>query len=125
MSDLNQCTFTGRLGSDPETRYMTNGDAVTSFSIVVGSQWKNKAGEKQEQTEWVSITAFRGLGEICGEYLKKGSQICISGRMKTDKFEKDGVTKYSTKIIAESMTMLGVKPASSEQEEKPARKESK
>jgi single-strand DNA-binding protein len=108
-NDLNQCQFIGRLGSDPETRFMPNGKAVTSFSIAVGSQWKSKDGEKQESTEWVNITAFDKLGEICGEWLKKGSQVFISGKMKTDKFEKDGVTKYSTKIIADYMQMLGGK----------------
>lgn len=108
-NDLNQCQFIGRLGSDPEVRYMPNGKAVASFSIAVGSQWKLKDGEKQESTEWVNITAFDKLGEICGEYLKKGSQVFISGKMKTDKYEKDGVTKYSTKIIAQDMQMLGGK----------------
>lgn len=118
-NDLNQCQFIGRLGSDPETRFMPNGKAVTSFSIAVSSQWKSKDGEKQEATEWVNITAFEKLAEICGEYLKKGSQVFISGKMKTDKYEKDGVTKYSTKIIAQDMQMLGGKP-SGEQQDKPA-----
>lgn len=114
-NDLNQCQFIGRLGSDPEVRYMTSGKAVASFSIAVGSQWKNKDGEKQESTEWINITAFDKLGEICGEYLKKGSQVFISGRMKTEKYtDKSGVEKYATKIIAETMQMLGGK---SEQKE--------
>jgi single-strand DNA-binding protein len=111
-NDLNQCSFIGRLGKDPETRYMTSGKAVTSFSIAVGSQWKDKAGEKQESTEWVNITAFDKLAEICGEYLKKGSQVFIGGRMKTDKYQdkETGADRYSTKIIAETMQMLGGKP---------------
>ena len=110
MNDLNQCQFIGRLGSDPETRFTTAGKAVASFSIAVGSQWKGKDGEKQESTEWVNITAFDRLGEICGEYLKKGSQVFISGRMKTEKYtDKNGVDKYSTKIIAENMQMLSGK----------------
>lgn len=113
-NDLNQCQFIGRLGSVPEVRYMPNGKAVTSFSIAVGSQWKDKAGDKQESTEWVNVTAFDKLGEICGEWLKKGSQVFISGKMKTDKYEKDGVTKYSTKIIAQDMQMLGGKREGSE-----------
>lgn len=122
-NDLNQCQFIGRLGSDPESRFMPNGKAVTSFSIAVGSQWKDKSGEKQESTEWVNVTAFDKLGEICGEWLKKGSQVFISGKMKTDKYEKDGVTKYSTKIIAQDMQMLGGKPSGEQQpaaSEKPA-----
>lgn len=109
-NDLNACSFIGRLGKDPETRYMPSGDALTSFSIAVGSQWKDKSGEKQESTEWVNITAFGKLAEICGEYLVKGSQVFISGRMKTDKYtDKDGITRYSTKIIADKMQMLGGK----------------
>lgn len=109
-NDLNQCTFIGRLGADVEMRFMTSGDAVASFSIAVGSQWKDKtSGEKQESVEWVNVTAFGKLAEICGKYLKKGSQIYLSGRMKTDKYEKDGITRYSTKIIADTMQMLGAK----------------
>jgi len=109
-NDLNQCQFIGRLGSDPEVRYTNQSKAVASFSIAVGSQWKDKQGEKQESTEWVNITAFDKLGEICGEYLKKGSQVFIGGRMKTEKYtDKNGVEKYSTKIIAENMQMLGGK----------------
>lgn len=109
-NDLNQCNFIGRLGRDPEIRYMPSGDAVASFSIAVGSSWKDKnSGEKKEQTEWVSITAFGKLAEIIGQYVKKGSKVFITGRMKTDKYEKDGVERYSTKIIAEQMQMLDSK----------------
>lgn len=110
-NDLNQCNFIGRLGKDVETRYMPNGEAVSSFSIAVGSSWKDKAGDKKEETEWVNITAFRKLGEICGQYLKKGSKVFISGRMKTDKYtDKEGIERYSTKVIAENMQMLDGKP---------------
>ncbi len=109
-NDLNQCQFIGRLGKDPETRYVPSGEAICNFSIAVGSQWKNKAGEKQEATEWVNITAFGTLAGICAEYLKKGSQVYISGRMKTEKYQaKDGTDRYSTKIIADRMQMLGGK----------------
>lgn len=92
-NDLNQCSFIGRLGADVEMRYMPSGDAVASFSIAVGSQWKDKAsGEKRESVEWVNITAFGKLGEICGEYLRKGSQVYVSGRLKTEKYQaKDGL----------------------------------
>ena len=112
MSDLNQCQFIGRLGRDVEMRYMTNGKAVASFSIAVGSQWKDKeSGEKKESVEWVNITAFDKLAEICAEYLQKGSQIYVSGKFKTEKFQdKDtGADRYSTKIIADQMQMLGGK----------------
>lgn len=109
-NDLNQCQFIGRLAKEPDVRYMPNGKAATSFSIAVGSQWKSKDGAKQESVEWVNITAFDKLGEICGEYLRKGSQVFISGRMKTEKYQaKDGTDRYSTKIIAENMQMLGSK----------------
>lgn len=114
-NDLNQCQFIGRLGKDPETRYMPSGEAVSSFSLAVGSQWKDKQGQKQESTEWVNVTAFGKLGEICGQYLTKGSQVFVSGRMKTDKYtDKEGIERYSTKIVADKMQMLGGKPESQE-----------
>lgn len=111
-SDLNSCNFIGRLGKDVETRYMPSGEAVASFSLAVGSTWKDKQGAKQESTEWVNVTAFGKLAEICSQYLVKGSQVYLSGRMKTDKYtDKNGVEKYSTKIIADRMQMLGGKPS--------------
>jgi single-strand DNA-binding protein len=103
-NDLNQCQFIGRLGKDPEQRFMSNGDAVASFSIAVG--WKTK---EKEGAEWVNITAFGKLAEICTQYLTKGSQVFIQGRMKTDEYEKDGIKLYSTKIVAEKLQMLGGK----------------
>lgn len=104
-NDLNQCNFIGRLGKDPETRYMPAGDAVTNFSLAVG--WKSK---DKEGTEWINVTAFGKLAEICGQYLKKGSQVFISGRFKTEKYQdKDGIDRYSTKIVADQMQMLGGK----------------
>ena len=109
-NDLNACSFIGRLGKQPETRYGTSGDAICSFSIAVGSKWKSKQGEIQEATEWVNVTAFGKLGEICGKYLDTGSQVYINGRMKTDKYQaKDGTDRYSTKIIADNMQMLSSK----------------
>ena len=101
-NDLNMCSFIGRLGADPETRYAASGDPVCSFRIAVG--WKTK---EKEGAEWVSITAFGKLAEICGKYLTKGSQVFVSGRMKTDEYEKDGIKRYSTKIVADRMQMLG------------------
>jgi len=108
-NDLNRCEFIGRLGKDVETRYMTDGKAVANFSIAVGSQWKSKAGEKRDATEWVNLVAYEKLAEICQTYLKKGSQIYVSGKMKTRKWEKDGVTRYSTEIIVNELQMLGSK----------------
>ena len=101
-NDLNQCNFIGRLGNAPESRFLPDGTAVTSISIAVG--WKSK---DKEGVEWVPVTAFGKLAEIIGQYLVKGSQVYISGRFKTDKYEKDGETRYSTKIIADKMQMLG------------------
>jgi single-strand DNA-binding protein len=120
-NDLNKCSFIGRLGAEPETRYGASGDALCSFSIAVGSQWKNKQGDKQEATEWVNITAFGKLGEICAQWLHKGSQIYVDGRMKTEKYQaKDGTDRYSTKIIADNMQMLGGKPIGDQESGRPA-----
>jgi single-strand DNA-binding protein len=107
MSDLNQCNFIGRLGKDPEVRYMKDGKAVASFSIAVGKKWKNQAGQKLEATEWVRITAFGNLAEICKQYLRKGGRIFISGEIKTTKWQdQSGNDRYSTEIIARQMQML-------------------
>ncbi|WP_368647998.1 single-stranded DNA-binding protein [Castellaniella ginsengisoli] len=101
-NDLNRCEFIGRLGRDPETRYQASGDAITSFSLAVG--WKTK---DKEGTEWVRIVVFGKLAEICGEYLRKGKQIYVSGRMRTREYDKDGEKRYVTEIVADQMQMLG------------------
>lgn len=106
-NDLNQCTFIGRLGKDPETRYMPNGDAATNFSIAVGESWKDKQGQKQERTEWVNVSCFGKIAEICGQYLLKGSKVMVSGKMKTDKWQdQSGNDRYTTKIMLRDMNML-------------------
>lgn len=111
MASLNQCNFIGNLGKDPEIRYMPNGDPVANFSIGCNENWKDKNGDKQERTEWVRVSAFGKLAEIIGEYLKKGSQVFISGRMQTRKYhDKDGNDRYTTEIVANEMKMLGGKP---------------
>src|SRR5690606_32134911 len=122
----NKCLFIGRLGADPDVRYMPNGKAVANFRIAVGSSWKDKqTGDKKEQTEWVSIVAFDKLGEICAEHLRKGSQVFIEGAMRTRKWaDKEGKDRYTTEIIAQSMQMLGGKPQgerSPRQEREPER----
>jgi single-strand DNA-binding protein len=115
-NDLNLCQFIGRLGKDPETRFTPGGESVTSFSLAVGSTWKDKSGAKQEATEWVNVTAFGKLSEIISQYCTKGTQMYLSGRMKTEKYtDKNGVEKYSTKIIASNMQLLGSKNADSAQ----------
>ena len=108
MASVNKVILVGNLGRDPETRYMPDGGAVTNFSIATTDSWKDKAGEKQEKTEWHRISTFQRLAEIAGEYLKKGSQVYIEGRLQSRKWTvKDGVEKYTTEIIADKMQMLG------------------
>lgn len=104
-NDLNQWQGIGRLGKDPESRSTGSGDAVCNFSVACG--WKSK---DREGTEWVNVTTFGKLAEICGEYLTKGKQVFIQGRLTTDKYtDKQGVERYSTKVIADRMQMLGGK----------------
>src|ERR1043165_10037078 len=123
-NDLNQCSFIVRLGKDPETRYMPSGKAVSSFSIAVGSKWKDKSsGETKQSTEWVNIVAFDKLGEICSEYLRKGAQVFIQGSMKTRKWQdKEGRDRYTTEIIAHTMQMLGGRSEGSETPPAPQQK---
>ncbi|WP_018973895.1 single-stranded DNA-binding protein [Rudaea cellulosilytica] len=105
---INKVILVGNLGADPETRYMPNGNAVTSIRIATSESWKDKqTGEQQERTEWHRIEFFGRLAEIAGEYLKKGRQVYVEGRLRTDEYEKDGVKRYSTKIVADEMQMLG------------------
>jgi single-strand DNA-binding protein len=108
MAGINKAILVGHLGRDPEVRYTQDGKAVANFSIATSETWKDKnSGEKQERTEWHRIVAFGRLGEICGEYLSKGRQVYIEGRLQTRSWEKDGVTRYSTEIVAAEMQMLG------------------
>lgn len=107
MASVNKVILMGNLGRDPEIRYMPNGEAVANFSIATTENWKDKSGAKQEKTEWHNIVMYRRLAEIAGEYLKKGRPVYIEGRLQTRKWEKDGVTRYSTEIIADQMQMLG------------------
>jgi single-strand DNA-binding protein len=112
MASVNKVILVGSLGKDPEVRFMPNGDAVANFSMATSENWKDKEGNKQEKTEWHSIVAYRKLAEIMGQYLKKGAPVYIEGKLQTRKWEKDGVTRYSTEIIADTMQMLGSKDAS-------------
>lgn len=114
MASVNKVILVGSLGKDPEVRFMPNGDAAASFSMATSENWKDKAGAKQERTEWHNVVAYRKLAEIIGEYLKKGSSVYIEGKLQTRKWEKDGVTRYSTEIIADSMQMLGGKSDSAD-----------
>lgn len=108
MASLNKTMLIGNLGRDPETSYTPAGLAVCRFSIATTEVWKDKnTGEKKEAVEWHRIVAFSKLAETCGKYLTKGKQIYIEGHLKTSSYEKDGITRYSTDIIMDSMQFLG------------------
>lgn len=110
---VNKVILVGRLGKDPETRYMTNGEAVTNVSLATSENYKDKSGEKQERTEWHNLVFYRRLAEIAGEYLKKGAQIYVEGRIQTRKWQdKEGKDRYTTEIVVNEMTMLGGKSGS-------------
>ncbi|MFC1883486.1 single-stranded DNA-binding protein [Thermodesulfobacteriota bacterium] len=108
MAGINKVILVGRLGKDPEVRYTPSGVPVANFSLATSEEWKDKStGEKQERTEWHRVEAWRRLGEICGEYLHKGKQVYIEGKLQTDAWEdRDGNKRYTTKIIAQNMQML-------------------
>ena len=110
-NDLNQCNFIGRLGRDPESRVFPSGDQVVNATLAVGSKWRDKnSGETKESTEWVRLTFNGKLAEIAAQYLRKGSQIFVSGQQRTREWEKEGIKHYSTEIRVENMQMLGGKP---------------
>ena len=98
----------GRLGGDPTVRYMPNGDAVCNFSIATSESWKDQSGQRQERTEWHAITLYRKLAEIAGQYLKKGSLVCVEGKIQSRKYtDKQGVERTAYEIIGNEMKMLG------------------
>lgn len=114
MSSFHQTIIAGNLGGDPDLRYLPNGDAVCNFGVAVTETWKNQSGEKQERTTWYRVNAFRKLGEICGQYLKKGSSVLIVGKMQTRDWEKEGVKRTAWELTAETMQMLGSPQGSSQ-----------
>lgn len=109
MASVNKVILIGNLGRDPETRYMPNGEAVTNITLATTEVWKDRnTGDRQEKTEWHRVTFYRRLAEIAGEYLKKGSQVYVEGRLETRKWtDKEGKDRYTTEIIATDMKMLG------------------
>lgn len=108
MASINKVIIIGNLGQDPETKYMPNGDAVTRITLATTDTWKDKNGEKQEKTEWHRVVFYRKLAEIAGEYLKKGRSVYVEGRLQTKKWtDKNGIERYTTEIVADSMQMLG------------------
>lgn len=107
---VNKVILLGNVGADPDVRYSASGNAITKIRVATSDQWKDKqSGEMQERVEWHRITFFGRLAEVAGEYLKKGSQVYIEGRLQTSQYEKEGQTHYSTDIIASEMQMLGGK----------------
>ena len=113
MASVNKTTLLGNLGADPVLRYMPDGTATATASVATTDSWKDKkTGEKMEKTEWHRVVFFKGLAEVAGEYLKKGSQIYVEGKLRTRNWtDKDGIERYSTEIVAREMQMLGKKPA--------------
>lgn len=114
MAGINKVILIGRLGRDPELRYTQDGTAVASFSIATSDEWKDKeSGEKRERTEWHRIVAWRKLGELCGEYLAKGRQVYIEGKLQTREWQdRDGNRRFTTEVVASEVQFLGSRDAS-------------
>lgn len=108
---VNKVILVGNLGQDPEVKYMPNGDAVCNITVATSESWKDKAsGQQKEKTEWHRVVMFRRLGEIAGQYLKKGSKVYLEGKLQTRKWQgKDGADRYTTEINASEMQMLDSK----------------
>ena len=117
MIGVNKVILVGRLGKDPEIRHLESGVAVANFSMATSERYKDRnTGETKEVTEWHLVALWRKLAEIAEKYLKKGDQIYIEGKLRTRSWEKDGVTKYTTEVIADNMFMLGGKGGGGEQQ---------
>lgn len=106
MIGLNRVQLIGHLGRDPELKELSGGQKVCSFSMAVNRRWRDKEGELQEDTEWFNIEAWNRLGEICDQYLAKGSLVFLEGRFQTDSYQQEGEEKYFTKVVASQMQML-------------------
>lgn len=118
MASVNKWIGIGNLGRDPEMKYLPSGEAVANLAVACTEKYKDKTGQMVEHTEWVRVSFFGRLGEVCGEYLKKGSQVYIEGSLKTRKYtDKDGVEKYATEIRGDRMQMLGGKGGGSDQQD--------
>jgi single-strand DNA-binding protein len=110
MASLNRVQLIGRLGRDPETRFTPTGKKVCNFSMAVDHRWRSAEGETKKSTNWFNVDAWGRLGEICQEYLSKGSLVYIDGRLQVDQYEKDGEKRTATKVVASTMQMLDRKP---------------
>lgn len=107
MASLNRVMIIGNLGQDPEQRYTAQGDAVTNFSVAVNDSWADQQGEKHERTEWFNVVTWRKTAEFCGQYLNKGQQVYIEGRLQTRSWEKDGQKHYRTEVVGDRVQALG------------------
>lgn len=114
MASVNKVILVGNLGADPDVRYMPNGDQVTTVRLATTDKWKDKqSGEQREATEWHRVVFYRKLAEIVGQYTKKGSQLYVEGRLRTRKWQKDGVDHYTTEIEGQELQMLGSRQGTS------------
>lgn len=119
MSGVNKVIIVGRLGRDPEVRHLESGASVANFSVATSEVYKDRTtGERREQTEWHNVVLWRGLADVAEKYLNKGDMVYIEGKLRTRSWEKDGVTRYTTEIVGDNMTMLSPK-GSSEQDSNP------
>ncbi|MGK7391937.1 MAG: single-stranded DNA-binding protein [Candidatus Cyclobacteriaceae bacterium M2_1C_046] len=117
MSGVNKVILVGRLGKDPEVRHLESGVAVASFSVATSETYKDRTtGERKEITEWHNVVLWRGLAEVAEKYLKKGDMVYIEGKLRTRSWEKDNVTRYTTEIVGDNMTMLSPKGSSGSSE---------
>ena len=119
MASVNKAIILGNIGKDPEVRYTASGEAICNITVATSESWKDKAtGEKKELTEWHRISFFGKLAEICGQYLKKGSQVYVEGSIRTRKWQdKEGVERYTTEIRGDEMKMLGSAPAGGQRQQ--------
>jgi len=112
MSGVNKVILVGRLGKDPEVRHLENGATVANFSMATSETYKDKTtGDRKEITEWHNIVLWRGLADVASKYLHKGDMVYIEGKLRTRSWEKEGVTRYTTEIVGDNMTMLSTKPS--------------
>ena len=107
MAGVNKVILVGNLGKDPEVRHLENGATVANFPIATTESYKDRNGNRQEQTEWHNVVLWRGLAEVAEKYVKKGDMIYVEGKLRTRSWEKDGVTRYTTEVVGDNMTMLG------------------
>ena len=120
MPALNKVQLIGRLGRDPESKFTPSGKKVAHFSVAISNRWKSRDGESKETTEWVNVEAWERLGEVCQEYLKKGSLVYIEGRLKTDRYEDKGEIRFFTKVVAQTVQFLSETRGADSEAEQPS-----